>query len=83
MRALATNTVYSLRIKSIESTTDSKTDVDYTSINPNEANYLFVTERKNCMKGYLKGKDERIFLSFYSSDRDVLNELNISGTLNG
>lgn len=35
------------------------------------------------MKGFFKARDERIFVSFYSNDKEKLNLLQITGTLNG
>lgn len=35
------------------------------------------------MKGFFKARDERIFVSFYSNEKEKLNLLQITGTLNG
>lgn len=67
---------------SIKKQYESESDTEYTTINPDEASYIFISERKSCLKGYIKAKSDRLFLSFYSSDKEKLKELQIKGTLN-
>lgn len=82
VKALEVNTVYSLTATSVKKQYEAGSETEYTTINPDEASYIFISERQSCLKGYIKAKSDRIFLSFYSSDKEKLQELQIKGSLN-
>lgn len=55
----------------------------YLKINSNEPNYLYVNKGSlNCIRGYLRRADERLFISFYAQDKELAKEMRISGKLN-
>jgi hypothetical protein len=57
MTALNANTVYSMKIKSFSNSQEEDTEKKYVTINPNEANYLYIANKPTCLKGFLKGRD--------------------------
>jgi hypothetical protein len=76
-------TVYSMKIRSAAEKRAEGENANYIKVNPNEANYVYIFNKDTCLQGYLKGRDEKLFLSFYQNQRDSIKKLKISGKLNG
>ena len=39
--------------------------------------------KPTCLDGYLTGKDENLFISVYSNEREVMKNITLTGKLNG
>lgn len=83
-KALTDNTVYSLRIRPSVINDEEVNDTHVVHVNPSEPNYIYLVQGKlNCLKGYLKRADERLFLSYALRDRETAEEMKIVGKIDG
>jgi hypothetical protein len=81
--ALEDNTIYSSRVKSAETIEEDSEGNHYLTIDANEPNYLYLNKGElTCVRGFIKRADERLFISFYSQDRKIAQEMKIVGKLN-
>lgn len=71
-----------MRVRSASEKRDEDASAKYTNIEPNEANYIYVFQKPTCLKGFLKNKDEKLFISFYSNQRSIIDNLTITSKLN-
>ena len=76
------NTVYSMRIRAAGEQRKEDATANYQKVEPSEANYIYVYQKPTCLQGYLKKKDEKMFVSFYSREKELMRNLTVTCKLN-